>query len=208
MTLALVYTVGLIVALTFIILLAIVFEGWRNTKATRGKMIAEIWEQSGFPVRNLVDISPDGKTVEVDGCTYALPKEPTKAEAEKSEHYYPSRRYVLWGRLPVGKVTLRIDSWEKDNPEPIRPCYDKPVVTALEWTAQKRAIQATAIAFRIQESEARQKELEKSLANQPSKMVVYLGIGFCIAIGIGTLFYAMQNSGLLQSIATGLGLSW
>jgi uncharacterized protein YggT (Ycf19 family) len=60
-----------VIIIAFIVLLALVLMGWRNQKYTKGKMIAEIWEPSGFPIRNLIKIDEKtGKTVEIDGITY------------------------------------------------------------------------------------------------------------------------------------------
>ncbi len=198
---------GFLAFMGVMILAIMALGGKLNERATRGKVIAEIWEPSGFPVRHLVDIAPDGKTVEVDNATYALPKEPTPEEAGKIQHHYPARRYVLWSKFPIGnKVTLRIESWEKDNPEPIRPTYERPTVTSQEWTAQKRAIQATALAMRIQENEARQKQLENAIANQPNKVVVYIGLAIVAIIGIVTAVNAVQAAGGIKAFAAAMGI--
>ncbi len=197
-----------IVAMAFIVLLAFVTENWRNTRATKGKMIAEIWEPNGFPMRHLVDMAADGKAIEFEHGVYELTRDLTEEQIKAGEaQSYPSRRFTTWGRLPLGKVTIRIESWYKDDPNPIRPPHEKPVVTALEYAARTRSIQASAIAMRIQENEARQRELEKTIRNQPSKIVVYIGLGACILVGIVAIFMIVQANGLLSAIAPYFGIT-
>lgn len=210
-----------VVVMILFLFVVIYIAASRNVKNTEGKMVAEIWESSGYPIRHLVPIDKNGKTVEVDGLVYALPREKNaevtgegnrKAGEGKQEgddqHHYPSRRYVLYpAKPPFGlrplQTTLRIESWEKDNPEPIRPFYGRVdengkfvanqlTVTSSEWSAQKREIQATVLAMEIQENEARQKELTKALANQPSKMILYIGLGISSLGVLINLFFIWQ----------------
>ena len=203
-----------VLIMVIIIFLFLFLMSWRNVKNTEGKMIAEIWEPSGYPVRHLVKIEETGKTVEVGEITYCLSKEHGPEELKTQTHTYPSRRYVLYPTKPfLGlkflQVTLRIESWEKNNPEPIRPFYGRVdpkdgkfisgqlTVTGAEWSAQKREIQATTLAMSIQENEARQKEFMKVINNQPSKMIIYLGLGVCAIASIASAIMIFQVVGVV-----------
>jgi len=193
-----IYLLDFLVLILFAVgLLTII--AYRMNRKSEGSMIAEIWEPSGYPVRKLVQWDATGKTVEVDRCTYFLSKELSNKDkeelAEEGISVYPSHRYTKHGLWPF-KATLRIESWECDNPEPIRPRYDKPVMTAAEITASKNEIQATTLAMDIQENQERQKQLTSAIANQPSKLVVYLlGIG-SILLSLVTLILVWQLAGI------------
>ena len=103
---------------------------------------------------------------------------------------------------PLPPIPVRVESWERDNPEAIRPFYgsvDKDgkfidsqlTVTSTEWQAQKSVIQATGIAMSVQEREAREKEWTRAMANLPNKLIVYLGIGIaaiCSAVGLAIIY--------------------
>lgn len=182
-----------------LIILVLLFIGaWLNAKKTEGKMMAEIWEPSGFAPRHLVKPDPTGATVTVDNIIYRLPRELSQRELETHTHVYPSRRYITYKPflgLKFLQSPVRIESWERDNPEPIRPFYgrvDKDgkfidnqlTVTSTEWAAQKSVIQATGIAMSVQEREAREKEWERGMRNLPNKMVLYIGIGIAALASI------------------------
>jgi len=192
-----IYLVDFLVFVLFVvgIIFLMAFRMYRNAQ---GKIIAEVWEPSGYPVRKLTKWDRTGKTVEVDGCTYFLSKELTSKEKdellEQGIAVYPSHRYTNYGFWPF-KAILRIESWERNNPEPIRPRYDKPVMTAAEITASKNEIQATTLAMDIQENQERQKQLTNAIANQPNKLVVYiLGIGTML-LSFVTLIIVWQLTG-------------
>lgn len=165
---------------------------WRNMRRTRGCMVAEIWEPSGDTPRELVKPDPTGYTVTVNNLVYRLPRELSDKEmrkfANKGTRIYPRKRWMYMRNWPFPSIPLRVESWEHDNPEPIRPFYGRftedgkfddsqLTVTSTEWQAQKSVIQATGIAMSVQEREAREKEWARAMANLPNKMVVYIGIG-------------------------------
>jgi len=187
---------------------AVYLRGWLNVKRTKGKMIAEIWEPNGDTSRNLVTTDPTGATVTVDNLVYRLPKEPGEKEKDKTKknpdaHIYPTKRWTFRSNRPLPPIPLRIESWERDNPEPIRPFYGRIMsdgkfedsqltVTASEWQAQKSVIQATGIAMSVQEREAREKEWQRAMANLPNKMIVYLGIGMAVLFSAITVMLIYQ----------------
>ena len=178
-------------------LLGFFIKCWWNVRRTKDCIVAEIWEPSGFATRELVKPDSTGATVTVNNLVYRLPKEKSEKELAKQKkegtplstvHAYPRRRWIYMNNRPLPPIPLRIESWERDNPEPIRPFYGRITeegkfddsqltVTGTEWQAQKSVIQATGIAMSVKEREAREKEWTRAMANLPNKMIVYIGIG-------------------------------
>lgn len=173
-----------------------------NARKTKGRITAEIWMPNGDTPRQLAKLDQTGDTVTIDTKTYQLRRDRSEEEEKKeleSGHYYPSKRFVQYPSNPFLGLRMltsqvRIESWEYDNPEPIRPFYGRVdesgkfinnqlTVTSTEWNAQKSVIQATQIAMRVQEREAREKEWLKAMANLPNKMILYIMGGVAI-IGI------------------------
>jgi len=194
--------------LVLLIVMGLIFlRAWWTIRRTEGKIVAEIWGPDGFPVRHLVKPDKTGDTVTLDDKVYRLKedKPADKPANNPNSHAYPSRRYTKYpANPPFGikplQVILRIESWEYDNPEPIRPFYGRfdengkftdsqLTVTSTEWQAQKSVIQATGIAMSVQEREAREKEWARAMANLPNKMVVYIGLG---AAAIGSVIAAVM----------------
>ena len=183
--------------------IAIIFARcWWNVKRTKKMMVAEIWEPNGDTPRTLVEPDPTGATVVVDNLVYRLPKELSDKEMltlqKKGVRIYPRKRWASIPNRPLPPIQLRVESWEKDNPEPIRPFYGRVTedgkfedslitVTSTEWAAQKNVIQGTQIAMRMQALDTWQQALQKLMTNTPSKMIVYIGIG--IAAG-GSIYCA------------------
>jgi len=172
---------------------------WWNMRRTRGCMVAEIWEPSGDTTKEIVKPDPTGATVTVDNLVYRLPSELSDEEikkfTEKGVRIYPRKRWMFMRNWPLPSIPLRIESWERDNPEPIRPFYGRVTedgkfddnqltVTSTEWQAQKSVIQATGIAMAVQEREAREKEWTRAMANLPNKMVMYIGLGIAAIASI------------------------
>jgi len=201
-----------------VIIFGLVFlRSWWNVRLTKGKIIAEIWEPSGFATRVMVKPEPNGHTVNVDHLEYRLPKELSERESEKEitelkkegkpisqSHTYPRRRWVYRPNWPMPSIPMRIESWERDNPEPIRPFYgrvDKDgkfidsqlTVTSTEWQAQKSVIQATGIAMSVQEREAKEKEWARAMANLPNKMIIYIGLGALLLLSVISLLMMYQG---------------
>jgi len=171
------------------IALVTLLKCWWNIKRTKGCIIAEVWEPTGDTTREIVKLDPAGHTVTVNGIVYRLPKEMSDKELKEAKakgvRIYPRKRWYYMPNRPFTPIPLRIESWENDNPEPIRPFYGRVTedgkfedsqltVTSTEWAAQKNVIQGTQIAMRMQALESWQKALEKLMANLPNKMVMYL----------------------------------
>jgi len=165
---------------------------WWNVRRTRGMIVAEIWEPNGDTPRTLAKPDPTGATITVDNLIYRLPKELSDEEMlelqKKGVRIYPRKRWMSLRNLPLPPIQLRVESWEHDNPEPIRPFYGRVTeegkfedslltVTSTEWAAQKNVIQGTQIAMRVQALDAWQQALQKLMLNMPSKIITYIGIG-------------------------------
>ena len=193
------------------VLIGLLVKCWWNMKRTRGCMIAEIWEPNGDTPRTLVKPDPTGATVVADNLVYRLPKELSDKEMlalqKKGVRIYPRKRWYYMSNKPLPPIPLRIESWERDNPEPIRPFYGRVTedgkfedslltVTSTEWAAQKNVIQGTQIAMRMQALDAWQQALQNLMTNTPSKIIVYIGLG--IAAG-GSIYSAV----ILYQIAMG-----
>lgn len=164
-------------------------KAWLDARRTRGKMLVDIREPTGFTERHLAKPDPNGSTVTFENMVYMLTRPPSKETKEN----YPRIRFTRYPRnpllgLPMFQTTLRLEEYQRDNPEPIHPFYgrvDKDgkfidsqlTVTSTEWQAQKSVIQATGIAMSVQEREAREKEWVRAMANLPNKIIVYLGLG-------------------------------
>jgi len=187
--------------------IAIIFaKCWWNVKRTKSMMVAEIWEPNRFATREIVQPDPTGATVTVDNLVYRLPKEKEFSDKEKAGKKsptikaYPRRRWIYIQNRPLPPIPLRIESWERDNPEPVRPFYGRVTeegkfddsqltVTSTEWQAQKSVIQAAGIAMSVQEREAREKEWQRAMANLPNKMIVYLGLAIA---ALGSIICAVM----------------
>jgi hypothetical protein len=102
------------------------------------------------------------------------------------------------------QVPIRIETWTKDIPEPLRLRTDKEIIaTSAEIKAMTREIQATTAAMQIQEIDARQDELTKAIGNQPSKMIVYILLGLSVLVGIISIFMIYSQIGNLTTLITG-----
>jgi len=169
---------------------------WWTVRRTRGMIVAEIWEPNGDTPRTLAKPDPTGTTVTVDNLIYRLPKELSDKEMlalqKKGVRIYPRKRWMSMRNFPLPPIQLRVESWERDNPEPIRPFYGRVTedgkfedslltVTSTEWAAQKNVIQGTQIAMRVQALDAWQQALQKLMLNMPSKIITYIGIGIAAA---------------------------
>ena len=169
---------------------------WWNVRQIKGRIVAEIWETNGDTPRTLVKPDPTGATVVVNNLVYRLPKELSDKEMlelqKKGVRIYPRKRWMSMPNRPLPPIQLRIESWERDNPEPIRPFYGRVTedgkyedslltVTSTEWAAQKNVIQGTQIAMRMQALDAWQQALQKLMVNMPSKIIVYIGLGIAAA---------------------------
>ena len=174
------------------VLIGLFVKCWWNMKRTRGCMVAEVWESSGDTTRDLAKLDPTGQTVTVDNLVYRLPRELSDEEIrkfkEKEVHIYPRKRWHFMRNWPLPPIPLRIESWERNNPEPIRPFYGRITeegkfddsqltVTSFEWNTQKSAMRAAELGTFYQEMAAMAKEWQRAMLNMPNKVVVYIGIG-------------------------------
>jgi len=217
------------------------FVSWRYRQMLRGnKMVAEIWRSNGFPTRHLAKIEDNGKTVQVDDCTYFLAREEDEKQyqladeekkeradrgitktAEKRNKPYPIKRWAKWPEKPflgMGSLqrTLRLESWEEDNPEPMRPYYGTITAeglfvghlhaTASEVTSLKNEAEAAGLVGQIEEARARQEITERALANQPNKTYVYIGLVIAIVAAGVAAFMSFQAAGGIDTILSGWGL--
>ena len=174
------------------VLIGFFVKCWWNVRRTKGYMVAEIMEPNGDLPRTLVKTDPTGHTVTVDNLVYRLPRELSDEEIKKFNkkevRIYPRKLWMYMRNWPLPYIPLRIEIWERNNPEPVRPFYGRITedgkfddsqltVTSTEWAAQKNVIQGTQIAMRVQALDAWQQALQKLMINMPSKIIVYIGLG-------------------------------
>jgi len=184
---------------------------WWNMKHTSGCMIAEVWEPTGDTTREIAKLDPAGHTVTVDNLVYRLPREMSDKELRETKakgiRIYPRKRWYFMPNRPLSPIPLRIESWERNNPEPIRPFYGRVdekgmfiesqlTVTGNEWQAQKSVIQATGIAMSVQEREAREKEWARAMANLPNKMIMYLLLAVAAVCSALAVIIVYQLAGM------------
>jgi len=187
----LVYGFDLVVFL--VIIMGILFlKVWYDARTNKGKMLIDMREPTGFTERHLVKPDPNGQTVTFENGVYML----TKPSTDKTRENYPRIRFARWPKNPLlgltmFQTTLRLEEYQRNNPEPIHPFYGRVdekgvfvdnqlTVTAIEWNAQKSEMEALGIAMSVQEREAREKEWQRAMANLPNKMVMYFGIGIAV----------------------------
>ncbi len=200
----LVYTFDLLI-IVIILLLAMFLKAWLDARSNKGKMAIDIREPTGFTDRHPIKPDPDGQTITFDGGVYELTKPPGKDTKE----LYPRIRFVRYPKNPflglsMFQTTMRLEEFQRDNPEPIHPFYgrvDKDgkfidsqlTVTATEWNAHRSKITAVGIAQDANERAAREKEWQKGMANLPNKMIIYIGIGAILLLEIISLFLQYQG---------------
>lgn len=152
---------------------------------------AEIRLATGWSEFFVVPCEQNDKSVTIDNFIYIL--DPNKRRFGK--HPMSPFLGLSWLQVP-----MRIETWDKDIPDPIRGNKDKEAVaTAAEIKAMTREIQATTAAMQIQEIDAQQKELVRAISNQPNKMIVYVLLVVCALAGIASIFVSYQ---LLTNITT------
>ena len=170
------------------VLVMIFIKRGKYAKEAVGKIRAEIQLPTGWSEHHTVPIDDNAKSVTVGNFIYLLNPE----KRRYGRHPMNPFMGLAWLQAPI-----RIESWAKDNPEPVRVTYDKTIATAAEIKAITREIQATTVAMQIQEIDARQKELTHAIANQPNKIIVYIGLGLCAIASIVCLVYIIQLAGIV-----------
>lgn len=169
----------------FIAIVLVLIKRNQYAKQAAGMIRAEIQLPTGWSEYHTVPLDIGAKSVSVGNFTYML----NPSQRRYGRHPMNPFMGLSWLQVPI-----RIESWAKDDPEPVRPSYDQSVVTAAEIKAMTREIQATTAAMQIQEIEARQKELTNAIANQPNKMIVYAGLGLCALGSIVCIILVLQSS--------------
>lgn len=174
---------AILAILAFITLAMVFIKRNQYAKDAVGKLQAEIQLPTGWSEYYTIPVDDNAKSVTIDDFIYLL--NPEKRRYGK----YPMAPFMglKWLQVPI-----RIESWGKDNPEPIRQTYDKSVATSAEIKAMTREIQATTAAMQIQEIDSRQKELTNAIANQPNKNIVYIGLGLAALASIICVVYIVQ----------------
>lgn len=174
---------AILAILAFILLVMMFIKRNKYAKDALNKIRAEIQLATGWNEYHIVPCADNDKSVEVGNFVYMLNPE----RRRYGKHPLSPFMGLSWLQVPI-----RIESWAKDNPEPIRPTYDKIVATSAEIKAMTREIQATTAAMQIQEIDARQKELTNAIANQPNKTVVYVMLGLCAVASVVCVVYIVQ----------------
>ena len=173
-----------VLAIVAIGLLVFIFiKRQQYQKEAEHSILAEIQLPTGWSEYYVVPCEPNAKSVNIGNFTYLL--DPEKKRFTK----YPMKPFLglSWLQVPI-----RTESWYQDNPEPIRPSYERTIATSAEIKAITREVSATTAAMQIQEIEARQNELTKAISNQPNKMFVYIGLGACALFSLITLIIVAQ----------------
>lgn len=166
---------AILAIIAFVIGIALFIKKGQYAKEAVGKLRAEIQLPTGWSEFHIVPIDDNAKSVTVDNFIYMINPE------KRRFGVHPLRPFMglAWLQSPI-----RIETWFKDNPEPMRQAYDATIATSAEIHAITREIQATDAAMRIQEMDARQQQLENALANQPNKTIVYILLAVVAIIGI------------------------
>lgn len=152
-------------------------------KEAEGCVRAEIELPTGWAEYHIVPCEFNAKSVVVDNFEYLLhPK-----ERRYGKHPMKPFMGISWLQVPI-----RRESWYLDNAEPIRKSYEEPVATAKEINAMRNEMAASTAAMEIEEIKAQSKVINRAIANQPNKWVVYGGIGGAILLGFITLVVVFQ----------------
>lgn len=151
-------------------------------KDATNKIRAEIWLSTGWSEYFVIPCEQNDKSVTIDNFIYLLDQNKRRF----GKHPMNPFMGLSWLQVPI-----RIETWDKDQPNPIRGLKDeKSVATAAEIKAMTREIQATTAAMQIQEIDAQQKELVNAISNQPNKMIVYVLLVACALASIAGIFVA------------------
>lgn len=176
MNLAILAIVGL-----FLVVAILVKKGQYQREAAKC-IQAEILTATGWPEYHTVRCSINDEFVKIGQGSYKL---------------NPGlRRWGLHPRLPfMGLASLqqpiRKETFYKDNPNYIVfPGQPSAEITAAEVEAKSREAAAIGAAAEVVEIEAQQRRVVDAIANQPNKMVVYVGL---VTIIIGVVVIAINT---------------
>jgi len=184
---------GAILAILFAVALILIFiKRNSNNKDALSKIRAEIILPTGWSEYHTVPCDVNAKTVSVGDYIYTL---------NPQKHRYGKHPMNPFMGLSWLQVPIRIETWMKDNTEPVRGDYSHQVATAAEIKAMTREIQATTAAMEIQEIDQRQKELTNAISNQPNKVIVYIGLALASLASIVSLILVWQLVSIVQELA-------
>ena len=184
-----------------ILIFAVVFMGWilamrwRYGKASRGKLVAEFWSETGFRYYRLLNKEPNG--IEVKAPTgHQVPRYFFNKDATGTTEY--PRDPILGLRFL--QVPVPIVSWQENNPEPINPRTKTLYVTAtLLASIEKDDFLAFAHAA-SEEIQKLQLELTKALASRLNKTIIYILLVLIILlVGVGT-YLGYMNYNMSQKV--------
>lgn len=199
-------------------LVAIYVKRAQYQKEAEKSIQAEIIQPSGHSKFYTVRCGQDAKSVDIGGGTYyfdfpatdtSVPDQKKKVDplspesSEEEDNVEKPGNERRWGKHPVlpfmGLATLQVpirkETWYLGNPLPQRlgPAPST-AYTALEIAAMKRGAISSAGTVKLAENEARQKQLQATIANQPNKNYVYAGLaGIFIAV-IVSIVIMVQTS--------------
>jgi len=225
---------GILAIVAFGVMVWVFRQRGNNAKKTEGKILAEVWLPTGYPVRKLVKPGPDAwvKLGELGDYQLAAPKNLCKcghdeklhaigvkgtdkevkqvvrgkcslcacASYEFKESIAPVPRRSKWPVNPflglgMLQVDVRTESWYLNNPEPITPIENRTLVTAVDAAFHTRQSDAEKASEEINEQQALHKELTSALANQPNKMIIYIGLGLIAVLNIIALVLINRAAG-------------
>ena len=176
--------IGILALIATGAMIAILYKRGQYQKQAQVCIRAEIQLPTGWNEYHTVECDFNAKSLDIENFTYLL----NSAHRRWDKHPRNPILGLTWLQVPI-----RIESWEKDNPEPIRPTYEKIIATAAEIKAISREVQAANSAMEIQEIDNRQKELINAITNQPNKMIVYVMLGAAVLISGISAFMLFQG---------------
>jgi len=174
---------AILAIMAFILLVMVQVKRAKHAKDSEGKIRGEVQLSTGWSEYHIVPCGLSDKSVQIGNFVYML--DPDKRKWGK----HPMNPFMGLSAL---QVPIRIEAWEKDNPEPIRSSYEKTVATSAEIKAMLDEHTASVTAMGIQELDSQHKVLMRALANQPNKNYVYIGLGLCAIVGIVNVVYMVQ----------------
>jgi hypothetical protein len=225
---------GILALVAFAVMVWIFRERGKNAKKTEGKILAEVWLPTGYPVRKLVKPGPDAVVKLGDLGDYQLAgpknlckcghdeklhamgikgtdkevKQPTRGKCslctcgsfDFKEAIAPVPRRSRWPLNPflglgMLQVDVRTEAWWLNNPEPITPIENRTLFTAVDAAFHTRQSDAEKASEEINEQQALHKELTSALANQPNKMIIYIGLAVIAILNIVGIVLMQRAAG-------------
>lgn len=198
------------VALAVVFIVSYIKKGQYEDEA-RTSIMAVIRRETGFPYRKVVTPTPDS-WVRVGKGDYRLPV------AKKDENGEPANKTrspdlrvspVIgeWDAYPANpflgmkglQTRIRKQDWWENDPEPITRREHRTQVTAIDAQGHTREMDAMNLGIRIQEAEARQKQMMDAFTNIPNKMLLYVLLGASV---ISSIIGVVMIYNLAKTLAT------